>query len=411
MERFEEKLQEYARLLVRMGANVQKGQTLFLQAPVEAADLARLCAAEAYAAGAREVDAHFTDDTLTRLKYCHAAEDVFDAMPDWSVAHYEEMRKSGTAKLALIGEDPELLVGVDTGRIQRWNQAVGKGLEAYYRDLTANRFAWCLGAYATAAWAQKVFPALPQEEAIDRLWEAIFAAARVAGDGKAEERWEAHIATLRHRTAWLNEHAFVSLRYQNALGTDLTVRLPAHHYWAGGAEDTPQKVRFLANIPTEEVFTLPEKYGVDGVVYASKPLVLNGQVVENIRFRFANGKIVEASASTGEDVLKKAIATDEGASYLGEVALVPTASPISESGILFYETLFDENAACHLAFGDAYPCIEGADAMSEDELKARGVNMSFMHEDFMIGTPDLSIVGTMADGTQVEVFRDGNFAF
>mgnify|MGYP000025603901 FL=1 len=411
VENYEAKLKEYAALLVHMGVHLRPGQTLFLQATVECADLARLCAEEAYAAGAREVDTVFSDNAIARMKYLHAADEVFDTMPDWSAAHYEQLRQSGAAKLSLIGEDPELLRGVDVGRIQRWNRAVGVGLEAYYRDLTANRFEWSLGGYATAAWARKVFPELPEAEAVDRLWDAVFAAARVEGDGRAAERWEQHIATLAHRTEWLNARQFRFLHYQNALGTDLTVELPEGHYWAGGAEHTPAGNRFVANIPTEEVFTLPLRTGVNGVVFASKPLVLHGQIVDGIRFTFRDGKIAEASAAQGEEALRKAVATDEGASYLGEVALVPTASPISESGILFYNTLFDENAACHLAFGEAYPCIRGAEAMTDEELKARGVNYSCMHEDFMVGTPDLSITGVTRDGTEIAVFRNGNFAF
>ena len=411
MENFDAKLREYARLLVRVGANVQKGQTLLLQTPVACADLARLCAEEAYAAGAREVDTLFSDDTLSRLKYLHAEEDVFDAMPDWQVAHYEYLRSIGAAKLGIIGADPEALKGVDPARTQRWSRATGKQLEAYYRDMTSNVFAWSLGGYATPAWAKKVFPDLPESEAVEALWEAIFQAIRITGDGKAVERWEQHVQSLGQRTAWLNEHNFKTLHYTNSLGTDLVIELPEGHFWAGGAEDTQGGIRFLANIPTEEVFTLPKRDGVNGTVVASKPLVLGGQIVDGIRFVFKDGKIVEAHATEGEEMLLKSIATDEGASYLGEVALVPTASPISESGILFYNTLFDENAACHLAFGEAYPCIKGAETMSEEELRARGVNFSYMHEDFMVGTPDLSIVGTTHDGREIAIFKDGNYAF
>ena len=245
---------------------------------------------------------------------------------------------------------------------------------------------------------------------MEQLWDAIFQAVRVSGDGTAVEKWEQHLATLHQRLETMNRLNFKTLHYTNALGTDLTVELPEGHIWEAGDDITLSGQSFIANIPTEELFTAPLKTGVNGVVYSSMPLVHDGAIIDKFHFVVKDGKIVEAHAEKGEETLKGAISVDEGASYFGEVALVPYDSPISNQKILFYNTLFDENAACHIAFGEAYPCLEGGKKMSKDELKAHGLNDSFTHVDFMIGTADLSIVGTTHDGQQVPIFVDGNFA-
>ena len=404
----EEKLQEYARLLVRVGLNVQKGQDLIISCPVECAYFARLCAAEAYAIGCREVVMNWHDDAMSRMKYLQAAEDVFETVPAWRERFFNDYAKAGAAYLAISATDPENLKGVDPQRIVKSQQASGKALKDFDRLQMASGFPWCIASIPIPSWAGRVFPGAL--DAVDRLWDAIFAAVRISGDGKCVEKWQAHLDTLHRRVEKLNSLRLVSLHYTNALGTDLTIRLPEGHVWEAGNDVTPKGQTFIANIPTEEIYTAPLKTGIDGVVYSAMPLVNDGNIIDKFHFVVKEGKIVEAHAEKGEDSLLAAISLDEGARYFGEVALVPYDSPISNQNILYYNTLFDENAACHLAFGEAYPCIEGGRDMTKEELKARGLNDSITHVDFMVGTPDLSIVGTTQDGRQIPIFVDGNFA-
>ena len=405
----QEKLREYADLLVRIGVNVQKGQNLVLSAPVDCAPFARLCAQSAYAAGCREVIMSWGDDALSREKYLHAADDVFDTVPAWQERFYNDYAREGAAYLAISASDPENLLGVDGERIIRGQQSRSRALKDFNRLQMANGFPWCIASVPIPAWAEKVFPGCP--DAVDRLWEAIFQAVRVTGDGTAVEKWRAHLGMLEERKSKLNALGLRSLRYTNSLGTDLTVRLPENHLWAAGSGATPKGQPFVANIPTEEIFTAPLRDGVDGVVYASMPLCHDGNVIEGIRFRLEGGKIVEASASRGEDTLKAAISVDEGAGRFGEVALVPWDSPISNQGILYYNTLFDENASCHIAFGEAYnECVAGGADMDKEQLKALGLNDSITHVDFMVGTADLSILGTDRNGREIPIFVNGSFA-
>ena len=404
----EEKLQEYARLLVRVGLNVQKGQDLIISCPVECAYFARLCAAEAYAVGCREVVMNWHDDAMSRMKYLQAAEDVFETVPAWRERFFNDYAKAGAAYLAISATDPENLKGVDPQRIVKSQQASGKALKDFDRLQMASGFPWCIASIPIPSWAGRVFPGAA--DAVDRLWDAIFAAVRISGDGKCVEKWESHLDTLHRRVEKLNSLRLASLHYTNALGTDLTIRLPEGHVWEAGNDVTPKGQTFIANIPTEEIYTAPLKTGIDGVVYSAMPLVNDGNIIDKFHFVVKEGRIVEAHAEKGEDSLLAAISLDEGARYFGEVALVPYDSPISNQKILYYNTLFDENAACHLAFGEAYPCIEGGRDMTKEELKARGLNDSITHVDFMVGTPDLSIVGTTQDGHQVPIFVDGNFA-
>ena len=406
----EEKLQEYARLLVRVGLNVQRGQTLVISSPVECAYFARLCAAEAYAVGCKEVVMNWHDDALGRMKYLYADDAVFDDVPLWRRHFFNDYAQEGAAYLAISASDPENLKGVDGSRIIRAQQASGKALKEFDRLQMCSGFPWCIASIPIPSWAKTVFPDDGEERAMERLWDAIFRAVRISGDGKAVEKWQAHLKTLHARMEKLNALKFKSLHYTNALGTDLTVELPEGHIWEAGNDVTLSGQEYIANIPTEELFTSPLKTGVNGVVYASLPLVHDGNIIDGFHFVVKDGKIVEARARQGEETLQAAIAVDEGASYFGEVALVPYDSPISNQKILFYNTLFDENAACHIAFGEAYPCLEGGQKMSKEELKARGLNDSITHVDFMVGTPDLRIVGTTNDGREIPVFENGNFA-
>ncbi len=406
----EEKLREYARLLVRVGLNVQKGQTLVISAPVECAAFARLCGAEAYALGCKEVVMNWHDDALGRMKYLHADNSVFDTVPLWRRHFFNDYALEGAAHLAISASDPENLKGVDPSRIVRAQQASGKALKDFDRLQMCGGFPWCIASIPIPSWAQRVFPDAAPDAAMEKLWDAIFKAVRIGGDGLCVQRWETHLKTLAQRKEKLNALRFRSLHYTNSLGTDLTVELPEGHVWEAGNDVTLSGQTYIANIPTEELFTSPLKTGVNGVVYSAMPLVNDGNIIDGFHFVVRDGKIVEVHAKRGEESLKAAISLDEGASYFGEVALVPYDSPISNQKILFYNTLFDENAACHIAFGEAYPCLEGGHQMSKEELKAHGLNDSITHVDFMVGTPDLSIVGTTHDGRQVPVFVKGNFA-
>ena len=406
----DEKLLEYARLLVRVGLNVQKGQTLVISSPVECAYFARMCAKEAYEIGCREVVMNWHDDAMARLKYLHADNAIFDEVALWRRHFFNDYALAGAAYLAISASDPENFKGVDSSRIIRAQQASGKALKDFDRLQMCSGFPWCIASIPIPSWAKTVFPDVSEDEAMKKLWEAIFKAVRISGDGKAVERWREHLATLHARMDKMNALRFKKLHYTNSLGTDLTVELPEGHIWEAGNDVTLSGQEYIANIPTEELFTSPLKTGVNGVVYSSMPLVNDGAIVDGFHFVVKEGKIVECHAEKGEEALKAAISVDEGASYFGEVALVPYDSPISNQKILFYNTLFDENAACHIAFGEAYPCLEGGQKMTKEELKARGLNDSITHVDFMIGTPDLSVVGVTHEGKEIPVFVNGNFA-
>ena len=407
----EEKLREYAHLIVSVGLNLQKGQTLILSSPVECAPFARLCASAAYDLGAGEVVLNWSDDFITREKFLRARDAAFETPRAWRKAFFTDYASEGAAYLRIDAEDPETLLGVSPERLVAAQRTSSVERETFDRLQMANGFSWCVAGAPIATWARKVFPALGKQVAVDALWDAILATVRVTGDGRAAERWREHIALLTARREKLNALHFKSLHYTNALGTDLTIELPEDHLWAAGNSETPAGVGFVANLPTEEIFTAPLKTGVNGTVCAALPLVNNGSIIEDIRFTVRDGRIVEARASRGEDVLNAAISVDDGARYFGEVALVPYDSSIRQSGLLFYNTLYDENASCHLAFGEAYPkCIAGGEQMTREELDAHGLNHSLTHVDFMVGTADLSITGTTHDGRELSVFRNGNFA-
>ena len=402
------KLKEYADLLVNVGLNVQKGQSVNIFAPVDCAVLARACVQSCYEAGAREVTVMWKDDQVSRMKYLYAEDSVFDEMPSWLKAFYDNALEKKTPHLAIVGDDPESLKGVDPMRIQRLRQVTGKSIADYHKAQTNNEFQWLVAACPTAPWANMVFPDC--EAATEKLWDAIFSAVRVTGDGNAVLRWREFVAGQKILVEKLNKFAFTQLHYSNSLGTDLTVGLPEGHFWSGASEMAGTGVEFTANIPTEEIFTLPHRDKVNGRVYSSKPLSLNGNLVDGFWMELKNGKIIELHAEVGEEYLRKSVTLDEGSSFFGEVALVPYDSPINNTGLLFFETLFDENASCHFAFGSAYPCIHGAEKLSCEEQAALGINQSINHIDFMVGTSDLKIIGTTADGREITVFEQGNFA-
>ena len=407
----EQKLREYARLLIEVGLNVRKGQTLVLSSPVDCAPFARLCAEAAYDVGCREVVMNWSDDALSRQKYLRAEDDVFDTVPPWREHFYNDYAASDIAYLAISASDPETLRGVDPQRLVRSQQTAAKAFEGFNRAQMRNDFPWCIASIPIPSWAVRVFPNVGEEEAVRLLWDAILQAVRIDGSGTAVARWKEHLDTLERRRDKLNRLHLRSLHYRNGLGTDLTVRLPDGAVWSSGRGISGRGQPFVANIPTEEIFTAPHKDGVDGVVYASMPLVEHGNIIDGFSFVLRDGKIVQAEAKRGGEFLDAAIHLDEGASRFGEIALVPYDSPISNQKLLYYNTLFDENASCHIAFGEGYPeCLEGGIEMSREERLANGLNDSIAHVDFMVGTSDLSIVGTTKTGEEVTIFENGNFS-
>ncbi|MCL2008222.1 MAG: aminopeptidase [Treponema sp.] len=407
----QDKLIEYAKVIVSIGVNIQKGQTLVVSCPIECADFGRMIAEEAYNAGAREVVMRWGDDLLTRMRFLKADNSVFDEIANWLKTFVYEYADKKAALVNIAASDPEYLKGVDPDRLKRNAIATGKELKEFQNRMTRNEFPWCVVSVPTKAWASKVFPGVSQEQAMEKLWDAILTAVRVDGTGKAVENWKQHVERLHKRVGIMDGHNFAKLIFKNSLGTDLTVEIPEKHKWVGVGDKASTGVTFLANMPSEEIFTLPKKDGVNGVICSSIPLALDGTLVKDIRFTVKDGKIIEATASEGLEVLQKKLDVDEGARHFGEVALVPHSSPISNMGILFYNTLFDENASCHFAFGKAYPAFVDTDSISDEELKKRGANDSFVHVDFMIGTKDMKITGITRDGKEVPVFINGDFAF
>lgn len=407
---FEQKLAAFAELAVKVGVNIQPGQHLLINTSVDTLPFTRLVVQEAYKAGAGRVHVQLTDDVIARAFYEGGAEAEFSQYPKWIVAQRDELIENKGALLWIDAQDPDLLAGIPVERIAAQQKAGGEALHNYRKAVMSDEIAWSIIAVPSEKWAAKVFPDVPEEARIDAMWDAIFKTVRI-GEGDAVALWRTHIENLEKRAQQLNDKRFKKLHYK-APGTDLTIELPAAHIWASGSSKTPQNTTFIANMPTEEVFTLPSKYGVNGYVTNTKPLVYQGNVIDGFTLTFENGKIVKAEASVGQELLHKLIANDEGSSYLGEVALVPHASPISASNILYYNTLFDENASNHLAIGEAYPtCYEGARDFTTEQKEQHGINTSVTHEDFMIGSADMDIDGEREDGTIEAVFRKGDWAF
>jgi aminopeptidase len=402
------RLEKYARLIIKIGVNIQQGQTLVITAPIECADFARQLARTAYKEGAREVVMQWQDELSAKSKFLLAPDEVFSEFPQWRRDFYMHYVNHGAAFISLAAEDPELLKEVNPTRIVTQQKASSEALVEYRQKLMNHENSWCVASMPTKAWADKVFSG--EAKAEDLLLDAILKTVRVdTADPVAA--WAGHVRMLQTRREELNTNSFQFLHYENSLGTDLTIELPDGHIWQGGAENNADGVEFMANMPTEEVFTLPKRDGVNGKVFASKPLIYNSTMIDKFSLTFKNGKVVDFSAGVGQDILKRLLETDEGASYLGEVALVPHDSPISNAGILFYNTLFDENASCHLAFGKAYPiCVKDGEKLAKEELVAHGINDSLVHVDFMIGTKDLTITGITKAGEKVPVFTKGNFA-
>lgn len=405
----EARLDRLAEVAVKVGLRLQPGQDLLLTAPVEALPLVRRIAEHAYKAGAGVVTPFFSDPEITLARFRHAPDASFDRAPAWL---YDGMGKAfdeNTARLAIVGDDPMLLAEEDAEKVGRANKANSIAYTPARERITGFDINWNIVAWPGTAWARRVFPDLPVDEAVARLADAIFAASRVDADD-AVARWEAHNAVLRERSDWLNGQNFHALHF-TAPGTDLTVGLADGHEWMGGASTAKNGITCNPNIPTEEVFTTPHAARVEGHVSSTKPLSHQGSLIDNIHVRFEGGRIVEAKASRGEKVLEKLLDSDEGARRLGEVALVPHGSPISQSGLLFYNTLFDENAACHIALGQCYAkCFKDGGSLTREQIAERGGNESVIHVDWMIGSNEMDIDGVHEDGSRVPVFRKGEWA-
>lgn len=406
-----ETLNTYARLLVRTGVNLQPGQPLVVRCALETADFVRRVVKEAYLAGASSVDVQWQDDEITRLGYTYRSIDSLSTYPDWMVQRTRAQQAAGAALLAIVSEDPDAFRDVDPGKHRAAAAARQKAthdLEAYTMN---NHGQWCVAAVPSSAWAGKVFPDLSSEAAMDALWKAILHTVYLDQKKDAETLWAEHSSALQRHAAWLNERQFVSLHFVNELGTDLVVGLAKHHIWGGGSEKCiDRSCEFQPNMPTEEIFTTPDRTRVNGIVYASRPLSHEGRLIRDFSLRFVNGEVAEYHCAEGEEALVSILRADEHSRYLGEVALVPYDSPISQSGILFYNTLFDENAACHLALGASYPGqIEGGGAMSEEELLAHGGNVSAVHVDFMFGSREMRVTGIDDSGNETVIFEHGSF--
>lgn len=403
------RLDRLAEVAVRVGLNLQPGQDLILTAPVAALPLVRRVAVHAYRAGAGVVTPILSDEAVVLARYAEASDASFDRAAGWLFSGMAEGFGQGAARMAVAGDNPMMLAGQDPEKVARANRANSAAYRPAMEKITNFDINWSICAYPNPAWAKLVFPDLEGDAAVAALADAIFRASRLDGDDPVAA-WTAHNAALKARRDWLDAHAFAALHFRGP-GTDLTVGLADGHAWMGGASTSKNGVTCNPNIPTEEVFTTPHARRCEGIVRATKPLSHMGTLIENIEVRFEGGAITEAKASRGEEVLRKLIASDEGARRLGEVALVPHSSPISQSGILFYNTLFDENAACHIALGQCYAkCFHGGATLTPDQIAAQGGNASIIHVDWMIGGPETDIDGITASGDRVPVFRQGEWA-
>ncbi|GAA0809561.1 aminopeptidase [Ligilactobacillus aviarius] len=406
---FEEKLQKYAELIVKVGVNVQPGQEVVLYINVDQQHLAHLIVKEAYKAGAGKVMIKWSDTFAQREFLEHASDEFLENVPEFAKEEAQYIADHRCCRISVMSEDPGAFGGIDQKRVAAYQSANGKALMPVRQATQNNDLSWTVVAAASPAWAERVFPDLKGEAAVDRLWEEIFKTTRIDREDPIQA-WKDHDAKLHEKEDWLNKEQFSALHYTSPR-TDLTIGLPENHVWEGGGSKNAAGIEFMANMPTEECFTAPDNRRIDGYVTSTKPLSYAGNILENMKFTFKDGKVVEATAEKGQAVLDHLLETDEGVRSLGEVSLVPDPSPISQSGITFFNTLFDENASDHLALGAAYPFnVQGGTKMSKDQLKAKGINFSQAHVDFMVGSADMNIDGIKKDGTIVPVFRNGDWA-
>jgi aminopeptidase len=405
---FDRNLDRLAEVAVRVGLGIAPGQELVMTATLDAVPLARLITAHAYKAGASLVSTLLTDEELTLLRFKYGADASFDAAPSWLYEGMAQAFRKGSARLAITGNDPSLLSQQDPEKVSRMNRATSKAYRPALELIARHEINWTIVACATPAWAAAVFPNLSRDEGLARLWEAIFAASR-ADQPDPVAAWKKHDADLHARAERLNEKRYSALHFRGP-GTDLRVGLADDHLWLGGGTTARNGRYCIPNMPTEEVFTTPHKDRVEGRVTSTKPLSHQGTMIEDISVRFEAGRIVEAHTARGEQVLRRLIETDEGARRLGEVSLVPHSSPIASSGLLFMNTLFDENAACHIALGQAYStCLKNGDSLTPEQLASRGANESLIHVDWMIGSNHIDVDGISPEGNSMPVMRAGEW--
>ncbi|MCI8369134.1 MAG: aminopeptidase [Clostridia bacterium] len=404
------KLEKYAKLIAGSGLNVQKGQKVVIQCGLDQPDFVTMVVEECYKLGAASVIVKWSHMPVTKLNYTYRTLETLSTVTPVERAEWQSRVDELSCLLWLDSDDPDGLSGTDNEKISKANMARYPVIKPY-RDAIENKYQWCIAAVPGREWAKKVFPDLPVEEAVEKLWEAILYTSRVSDEPVKE--WETHNATLAKRCGFLNKYKFDRLEYKSSNGTDFTVGLNPKGIFCGGGETTlGANVYFNPNIPTEEVFTTPMRGRAEGKVVATKPLSYQGKLIENFWFEFKDGKVVKLGAEKNRDLLEKMVSMDEGAAYLGEVALIAYKSPINDTGILFYNTLFDENASCHLALGRGFNnCLEDYEQYTNEQCRELGVNNSMLHVDFMLGSADMSIVGVTAEGERVQIFKDGNWAF
>ncbi len=403
-------LRRYAKLLAKTGINVKKGQWVIVQAELDQPEFVEMVVEELYRAGAGKVSVEWSHQPLAHLHYKYQNEKVLSDMSKWEIEKWELRKKELPAMLYLESSDPDGLKGIDQEKFTAVRSARSKIIKPY-RDAMDNYYQWCIAAVPGKAWAKKVFPELNVNQAVEKLWDSILSAARSDGSDPVRE-WSRHNDELAKRCDYLNRLGLIALEYKSQNGTDLRVGLLPDAQFLGGGEESLKGIYFNANIPSEEIFISPKAGDADGIVYSTKPLSYQGELIENFSVRFEGGKVVEVKAEKNGHLLEKMISMDEGAKMLGECALIPYDSPINNSRVLYYNTLFDENASCHLALGRGFTnCVRGYEHMSKEELDQKGINDSVIHVDFMIGSRDMNIVGITKNGLRVQIFKDGNWAF
>lgn len=403
-------MKKYADLAVYIGANVQKNQTVVVRSSTESTELARAISKSAYEAGAKRVRIDYSDPYAGRIGYDGMSVETLQEVPEWLVKKYQEDVDTGACLISITSPIPEINKGVPAEKMQKASMAAMQKMSFFREHTMGNRTQWTIVAAANPEWAKKIFPDVPEEDATEKLWQAIFNATRVYDDQDPKALWEAHNETLGKHNDVLNKYQFKHLHFKNSLGTDLIVELVKDHVWAGGQEHSTKGIAFNPNIPTEESFTMPNKLGTRGKVYATKPLDYQGNLIDGFWLEFKDGKVVDYDAKAAKEALTNILEFDDGARYIGEIALIQHDSPIQNTGLLFYNTLFDENASCHMALGRAYPMnVKGGTSMSQEQLDQAGANNSMTHVDFMFGSADLDVTGVTHDGEEVPVMVQGNF--